>query len=113
MKSKKRAPNKAVKSVPGSDNIFQDLGFPNADELALKSDLVRHITREIDRRGLTQKEAAELLGVNQPKVSALKNGKLTDFAIERLMRFLVALGQTVDITVRPATAAAVRVLKAS
>ena len=74
-------------------NVFADLGFANADEMMAKSELVRHINKIIEQRGLTQVEAAGVLGVNQPKVSALKRGRLTDFSIERLMRFLVALGQ--------------------
>jgi predicted XRE-type DNA-binding protein len=74
-----------------------------------KSDLVRHINKIIEQRGLTQVEAAEVLGVNQPKVSALKRGRLTDFSIDRLMRFLVALGQEIDIRVRAAPHAGLRV----
>jgi len=91
------------KSVDGSTNIFADLGFPNPDEMLAKSELVRQINRIIERRGLTQVAAAKLLGVDQPKVSALKRGRLTEFSVERLMRFLVALGQEVGISVRPAT----------
>ena len=98
-----------AKSVAGSGNVFADLGFANADEMMAKSELVRHINKIIEQRGLTQVEAAELLGVNQPKVSALKRGRLTDFSIDRLMRFLVALGQEIDISVRPASHAGLRV----
>ncbi len=74
-----------------------------------RSELVRHINHIIERRGLTQVEAASLLGINQPKVSALKRGRLTEFSIGRLMRFLVALGQEVDIEVRPASQPGLRV----
>ena len=91
-----------AKSAAGTGNVFADLGFANANEMMAKSELVRHINKIIEKRKLTQVEAAQLLGVNQPKVSALKRGRLTDFSIDRLMRFLVALGQEIDISVRPA-----------
>lgn len=95
--------------MAGSSNVFEDLGFPNADEMLAKSELVRHINRIIVQRGLTQTEAAEVLGVNQPKLSALKRGRLTEFSVDRLIRFLVALGQEVAITIKPANRAAVKV----
>jgi predicted XRE-type DNA-binding protein len=82
-----------AKSIAGSGNVFADIGFANAGEMLAKSDLVRHINKIIEQRGLTQVEAAKLLGINQPKVSALKRGRLTQFSIDRLMRFLVTLGQ--------------------
>ncbi len=110
--SKKRAGRKSVRSVAGSGNVFEDLGFPNANEMLAKSALVRLINKIIEQRGLTQVEAATLLGVNQPKVSALRRGRLTDFSLDRLMRFLVALGQEVDITIRPASRAGLKVATA-
>jgi predicted XRE-type DNA-binding protein len=103
---------KIAKSIAGSGNVFADIGFANAGEMLAKSDLVRHINKIIEQRGLTQVEAAKLLGINQPKVSALKRGRLTQFSIDRLMRFLVALGQGVDISVRPASHARVKVAQA-
>ena len=65
--------------------------------------------RIIEQRGLTQVEAAKLLGINEPKVSALKRGRITEFSIDRLMRFLVALGQGIDIRIRPASHAGLKV----
>lgn len=76
-----------------------------------KAELARHISAIVQKRGLTQTEAAKLLGVSQPKVSALYRGRLTDFSIDRLMRFLVALGQSVNITVGPARKAGFRVVQ--
>lgn len=111
-RTKKRIAKRSPKSVASSGNVFEDLGFSNADEMLAKSELVRQINKIIEQRGLTQVEAAALLGVNQPKVSALRRGRLTDFSLERLMRFLVALGQEVDITVRPANQARLRVATA-
>ena len=83
-----------------SGNVFCDLGFPNADEMLAKAKLARQIGKLIKRRGLSQGDAAALLKIDQPKVSALINGRLTAFSTERLMRFLKALGQDVRIVVR-------------
>lgn len=94
-----------MKEVPSytesSGNIFADLGLPDADELLAKADLAIQISRIIEERALTQAQAAELLGVDQPKVSALVRGRLEGFSMERLYRFLNALGQDVEIVVRP------------
>ena len=109
VKSKKTTPRRTPKSIGGSGNVFADIGFSNADDLALKSDMVWYINHEIEARGYTQTEAAELLGINQPKVSALKHGQLTDFSVERLFKFLVALGQRIDIRIHPARNAGVKV----
>jgi predicted XRE-type DNA-binding protein len=88
-------------STPSSGNVFADLGLPKPDELLAKAELAARIIQEIGRRRLTQSEAAAILGVDQPKVSALKQGKLSGFSIERLMRFLLVLGRDIEITVRP------------
>lgn len=85
----------------GSDNVFADLGLPNADELLAKTDLAFQISRIIEDRGLTQAEAADILGIDQPKVSALVRGKVRGHSMERLYRYLNALGRDVDIIVRP------------
>jgi len=82
-------------------NVFRDLGFANADEMLAKAELARQIGKLIKRQGLSQEQAAVLLKVDQPKVSALVNGRLTAFSIERLLRFLKALGQDISIVVKP------------
>jgi len=87
----------------GSDNVFADIGLPNADEHLLKAQLVHRIDRVMKGRRLRQVEAAALLGVKQPDISKLLRGDFRQFSVERLMRFLVALGQDVEIRVRPAT----------
>ena len=84
----------------GSGNVFADLGLPNAEEMLAKAELAQKITSVIARRRLTQAEAAKLLGVNQPKVSALKRGRLSGFSLERLVRFLILLGRDVEIVVK-------------
>ena len=81
-------------------NVFADLGLPKADEFLAKAELAAKIIQEIERQRLTQNEAAGILGIDQPKVSALKQGKLSGFSIERLMRFLLLLGHDIEITVK-------------
>ena len=84
-----------------NSNVFQDLGLPDAEELKAKAELAHEISRVIEERGLKQGEAAEILGVDQPKVSALVRGRLEGFSMERLYRFLNALGRDVKIVVQP------------
>lgn len=84
----------------GSGNVFADLGFAEADEELARAQLASHIRQIIRRRRLTQAEAASLMGIDQPKVSALLNGRLANFSSERLMRLLTGLGQDVEITVK-------------
>jgi len=81
-------------------NVFADMGLTEPEEELTKAQLASHIRQAIKRRRLTQVAAAALMGVDQPKVSALLNGRLTNFSSDRLMRLLTALGQDIDITVR-------------
>ena len=76
---------------------FQELGFENADELATKSNLIRFVAAEIKRRDLTQATAGEILGLDQPNVSALVNEKISRFSVEKLMMFSAKLGFKVSI----------------
>jgi predicted XRE-type DNA-binding protein len=92
-----------------SGNVFADLGFDNPEEKLTKAKLAGLIWDEIERRGLTQTAAADLMGIDQPKVSALMNGRLANFSSERLMRLLNALGQDVDITTKPSSQARGRI----
>jgi predicted XRE-type DNA-binding protein len=85
-----------------SGNVFADLGLKDPEELLARSQLVQRIADIIAERQLTQARAAKLLGVDQPKVSALLRGKLDGFSIDRLFRFLNALGRDVEIVIRPA-----------
>jgi predicted XRE-type DNA-binding protein len=84
----------------GSGNVFADLGLPNSDEALAKADLAHKISLIVRERGLTQVQTAKLLGVDQPKVSALIRGRLSGFSLERLMRFLILLGHDIKITVQ-------------
>jgi predicted XRE-type DNA-binding protein len=95
----------------GSDNVFADLGYADAEERQTKLRLAHAINGVIARRRLTQAAAAEKLSINQPKVSALANYKLDGFSVERLMRFLTTLDQDVGIVIRkkPRSRAAARI----
>ncbi|MGQ0672320.1 MAG: XRE family transcriptional regulator [Hyphomicrobium sp.] len=92
--------NDDVKITLSSGNVFQDLGFDDADDRLAKSKLAFEIARIIKARRLTQAAAAAKLGIDQPKVSRLLAGKLRGLSTEQLMRFLNALGQDVDIVIR-------------
>jgi predicted XRE-type DNA-binding protein len=85
----------------GSRNVFKDLGLPNADEHLVKAQLVFKIDTLMKAGGLKQIEAAKLFGARQPDVSKMLGGEFRQFSVERLLRFLVALGQDVEIKVRP------------
>ena len=87
--------------VSGTDNVLADLGFADAAELSAKTVLAKKINDIVANRGLTQVGTAALLGMPQPKVSAIRNYKLRGISLERLLLALTALGQRVEITVRP------------
>ncbi len=91
----------AAKVTRSSGNVFADLGLPDSDQLLAKADLAIEVARILEERDLTQAEAAEIMGIDQPKVSALVRGRLDGFSLERLYRFLNALGRDVEIIVRP------------
>jgi predicted XRE-type DNA-binding protein len=84
----------------GSGNVFADLGFPDADERQTKLRLAYALNAIMDAQRLTQAAAATRLGLNQPKVSALRNYKLDGFSVERLMTLLNALDRDVEIVIR-------------
>ena len=82
-------------------NVFKDLAVPNAEEHFIKPQLVDKIATIMNERGLKQVEAADLFGVRQPDVSKMLRGEFRQFSVERLLRFLVALDQGVEIVVKP------------
>ena len=92
---------KPVRVAKSSGNVFADLGLPQPEQELLKARLTLQIYRLIKERGLTQAEAGKLLGIKQPHVSALMRNRSGTFSVERLLDFLTALGQDVEITVRP------------
>ena len=92
--------NAKIRVKEGRGNVFADLGFANPEREELKARLTLQIYRLIKERGLTQAQAGEVLGIKQPHVSSLMRGQSGAFSVERLMTFLAALGQDVQITVR-------------
>lgn len=90
-----------LKITPSTGNVFEDLGFTDAETMELKAELSRKISSIIQHRHLSQVQAANLLGVDQPKISALMGGKLSGFSVERLFRFLTILGRDIRILIKP------------
>ncbi len=86
----------------GTDNVLADLGFADAEELSAKAVLAVKLNELIDKRSLSQTEAAHITGMTQPKVSQVRRYKLQNISLERLMQALVSLDQHVEIVVRPA-----------
>jgi predicted XRE-type DNA-binding protein len=91
-----------VKITESSGNVFADLGLPNPEQEMMKARLTLQIYRIVRERGLTQAQAAKALGIKQPHVSLLMRNRAGSFSVGRLMEFLTALGQDVEIAVRPA-----------
>src|SRR5436309_10961457 len=96
--AKKQKPEVPV--TPSSGNVFADLGFAEPEEELTQAQLASDIRQVIKRGRLTQVAAAALMVIDQPKVSALLNGRLANFSTDRLLRLLTALGQDVEIVVR-------------
>lgn len=97
-----RPAKKSTRARRSSRNVFADLGFPHPERELLKAKLTLAIYRLIRQRGITQVEAGKILGIRQPHVSALMRNRCGSFSVERLMEFLAALGQDVEISLRPA-----------
>jgi predicted XRE-type DNA-binding protein len=89
-----------MRVTASSGNVFADIGLPDPGEELTKAQLASQIRQVVKGRRLTQVAAASLMGIDQPKVSALLNGRLGNFSSERLMRLLTALGQDIEITVK-------------
>lgn len=101
MKLESRTVNNVV-IEESSGNIFADLGFPNPEEHLVKVELVSKIDQLLRARGLTQVDAAKLLGLKQPDLCRLLRGRVRGYSVDRLLRFLAALNQDVQIIVKPA-----------
>ena len=100
MTSRKNELRETSLGTIGSGNVFADLGLPDADNLLLKAKLVSKIDDVITARGLTQAEAGGIMGLPQPKVSELCNGKTADYSVERLYRLLNNLGVQIEVVMR-------------
>lgn len=93
----------------GSHEVLKDLGLDATDELSARATLAVKINKLIQERKLSQADAAEILGMPQPKISAIRNYKLQGISLERLMQALTALGQEVEIVVSPSNRRAARI----
>ena len=101
MRTKKPSVSRRLGAQKGSGNVFADLGLPHPEQELLRAKLTLQIYRLIKRRGLKQADAGKILGIQQPHVSALMRNRAGAFSVERLMDFLTALGQDVEIIVKP------------
>jgi len=90
-----------IEFTVGSANVYMDLGFSNSEEAKTKAELAMLITKIIEEKNINQEEAAKLIGIDQPKVSKITRGLLSEFTIERLMRFVVRLGFDLEIRPKP------------
>ena len=103
-KVRKRNKTKISSETPkyelSSGNVFADFGYANPEEAKAKSDLAFLIRSIIKKKGLTQEQIAELMGIDQPKISKIMRGVLSEFTIDRLMKYLVSLGYDVEITAK-------------
>ena len=90
-----------IRAIESSGNAFADLRVADPEEALIKAELARAISAIISGNHLTQTQAAEVLGIDQPKVSALMRGRLSGFSVDRLLRFLVALDRDVEIVIAP------------
>ena len=96
---KKRRTAHGVKHTIGSGNIFADLELPNADEELLKSNLAIEIGRIIKNKGWTQKQAAEIIGISQPRISMMLRDQLDDLSVDALLRAVHRLGRNIEIRI--------------
>lgn len=92
--------NKKMTLTKSSGNVFEDVGISDPEKYLAKAELARKINSILEKKGTTQIEAADLLDIDQPKVSALSRGVLDDFSLERLITFLIKLERDVEIVVK-------------
>ena len=99
-----RSNRRAVARIPverSSGNVFEDIGLAQSAELLVRSEIAARIALTIEKRGLTQAKAADILGIDQPSVSDLVRGRLRGYSSDRLFRFLNSLGHDVKIVIAP------------
>lgn len=89
-----------IRTEIGTGSVYQQLSIKNYKDMETKADLVMEIDKSIKKRKLTQTEAAELLGISQPKLSELLRGRFRGYSVERLIHFLNELGKDVDIVIK-------------
>jgi len=101
MPAKKRSKRKPSSVADGGGNVFADLGMGNPERELVRAELTLQLHRIIRQRGMTQEQAARTLGIRQPHVSLLMRNRAGTFSVGKLMEFLTALGQDVEVKVRP------------
>jgi predicted XRE-type DNA-binding protein len=101
VKRNKKSSEEEIEFTVGSGNVYADIGLQNPEEIAAKAKLAMLITDIIKTNKLTQLQAANLMNIDQPKVSKITRGLLSEFTLERLMRFIVALGFDIEIKPKP------------
>ena len=94
--------SRAIRAERGSRNVYADLGYPDADAMLIKARLVTEIAELLRSKSLTQEEAARVLGLTQPKVSAMLNGRFRGLSERKLLTCLTRLGRDVQIVIKPA-----------
>lgn len=100
--TRRHLPRRKGKNPKGTDHVLLDLGFEDAEALSVKANLALKLNELIDERGLSQTEAAAIIGMTQPKISQVRRYKLQNISLEQLMQALVSLDQHVEIVVQPA-----------
>lgn len=98
---KKRGGVREIPVEEGSGNVYTDLGYPDSESMLVKAQLTAKIAEIVRRRSLTQAQTAEILGLTQPKVSALLKGQFRGISEHRLMECLTRLGRDVHIVIKP------------
>jgi predicted XRE-type DNA-binding protein len=102
-KRKQKNSPEEIEFTLGSGNVYADFGFSNPEEAKTKAELAMLITDILKGKDLTQQQAAELMNIDQPKVSKIARGLLSEFSIERLLKFVLALGFDIEIKPKPHT----------
>ena len=98
---KKRRVVMGIPVEEGSGNVYADLGYPDSDSMLIKAQLAAKIAEIIQRRGLTQTQTAKILGLTQPRVSALLKGRFRGISEHRLLECLTRLGRDIHIEIKP------------
>jgi predicted XRE-type DNA-binding protein len=98
-----------IECEQSSGNVFADVGMADPEEALAKAKIARHINKLIADRGLTQSQASSILGVDQSRVSALSNGRLSVFSLEKMMQFASRLGNRVEIVIKPSRHTGIKV----
>jgi predicted XRE-type DNA-binding protein len=96
----------------GSGNVFADIGIANPEQALAKAEIARQVNKIILARGLSQSEAALILGIDQPRVSALSKGRLSVFSLEKMMEFASRMGNEVEISIKPSEHSGIKVAAA-